>query len=323
MDRYDTYTALLLRHRTQVWRMCWLRASGNWDRCCDLLQEVSIALWLNFDKLRPDATPGEERAWVRWQARSVFDSQRRHKTLHTVPIDDTMADALAASDSSATDETIDEVLAVLGPDERRMVRLRLDGYCADEIADLLGMGRDAVYQRMHRAVVKMRRVVLALLAIFVTASIAVAVVPQWRNALFVGTAEQLPQIEEPAKAIEPAPVVPVDTVSAVVPEKPAPRERLEPMEYMELTEMVTVADEPLPSSLETPTVAVDGCRLTVSGVYGERVTVYSMNGKMLASQICNGICTFTVFPDNDFITVGRRYTYKVKIGNRPMIEVIQ
>ncbi len=322
MNRHDTYTALLLRHRTLVWRMCWLRARGNWDLCNDLLQEASIALWLNLDKLHPDSTPGEERAWVRWQVQSLFEHMGRRHRLPTVPFTTAMAESIADDDSQRVKDDIAEVMAILNADEQRLLSLQIEGYRPEEIASIMGLNRDAVYQRLHRAIVKARRVLVVLLLLLLTATAAIAVVPQWRKALF-GTAEQLSQIEEPAKAIEPAPVVPVDTVSAVVPEKPAPRERLEPMEYMELTEMVTVADEPLPSSLETPTVAVDGCRLTVSGVYGERVTVYSMNGKMLASQICNGICTFTVFPDNDFITVGRRYTYKVKIGNRPMIEVIQ
>ena len=98
MDRHGTYTALLLRHRTQMWRMCWLRAHGNWDLCCDLLQEASIALWLNLDKLRPDATPGEERAWVRWQVQSWFEHMGRRRQLSTVPITAAMADSLADDD---------------------------------------------------------------------------------------------------------------------------------------------------------------------------------------------------------------------------------
>ena len=43
-----------------VWRMCWCAARGNWARCNDLVQEVSIAMWLYFDTLRPDATPASD-----------------------------------------------------------------------------------------------------------------------------------------------------------------------------------------------------------------------------------------------------------------------
>ncbi len=320
MDRYDTYTALLLRHRTQVWRMCWLRARGNWDRCCDLLQEVSIALWLNFDKLRPDATPGEECAWVRLQVQSLFEHMGRRKQPITVPITASMVDSLAGDDEKRVEEDIAEVMATLNPDEQRLLSLRLEGYRPDEIAVIMGLNRDAVYQRLHRAIVKARRVlVVMLLLLLATTTVAIAVVPQWRKALF-GSTEQEPVVSELVKHI---PIDTVDTVATFVRLKPAPRERQEPMEYIEFAEPAIDAVEPLPSSLEAPTVAVDGCHLTVSGVYDERVTVYSMNGNMLASQICNGICTFTLFPDDDYISVGRRYCYKVKIGSRPMIEVIQ
>lgn len=321
MDRHGTYTALLLRHRTQMWRMCWLCARGNWDLCCDLLQEASIALWLNLDKLRPDATPGEERAWVRWQVQSLFEHMGRRRQLSTVPITAAMADSLADDDSKQVKDDLDEVMSVLNADEQRLLSLRLEGYCPEEIASIMGINRDAVYQRLHRAIVKARRVLVVLLLLLLTATAAIAVVPQWRKTLF-GSAKQFPQDEEPVKPVEPAPVDTVDTVAAVVHAKPVPRERIEPMEYIDFTATDFETVE-LPPSHDAPTVAVDGCHLTVSGVYDERVTVYSMNGKMLASQICNGICTFTVFPDDDFISVCRRYCYKVKIGNRPMIEVIQ
>lgn len=321
MDRHGTYTALLLRHRTQMWRMCWLRARGNWDLCCDLLQEASIALWLNLDKLRPDSTPGEERAWVRWQVQSLFEHMGRRRQLSTVPITAAMTDSLADDDGQQVKEDIAEVMAILNADEQRLLSLRLEGYRPEEIASIMGLNRDAVYQRLHRVIIKARRVLVVLLLMLLTATAAIAVVPQWRNAL-LGSAEQLPPSEEPAKPVEPVPVDTIDTVVEVVHVAPAPRERLEPMEYIDFTEADFETVEPPPSH-DAPSVAVDGCHLTVSGVYGERVTVYSMNGKLLASQVCNGICTFTIFPDNDYFVVGTRYTYKVKIGNRPMIGVIQ
>lgn len=322
MDRHSTYTALLLRHRTKVWRMCWLRARGNWDRCCDLLQDVSIALWLNIDKLNTNATPGEESAWVRWQVRSVFEHIGRRKQLPTEPITATLADSLAAEDERRFKEDIEEVMSVLTPDEQRMLSMQLEGYHADEIADIMGLNRDAVYQRLHRAMSKAKRVLVALLLLLFTTTVAVAVVPQWRKVLFGGLGKT-PAVEEEA---EPTPL-PVDT-AALEPEpvithaKPTPRERMEPMEHLEFMEMEY--DEPLPPGHEVPTVSLDGNRLTVSGVYGERVSVYSKHGSLLASQMCNGICTFTLFPDDNMLTIGNRYgDIIVKIGDRPQMTIIQ
>ena len=320
MDRHDTYTALLLRHRTRVWRMCWLRARGNWDRCCDLQQEVLIALWLNIDKLRPDATPGEESAWVRWQVRSVLEHAGRHRQVPTEPLTPALAESLAIDDTQRFKEDVEEIMSTLNPDEQRMLRMQLEGYHADEIAAIIGLNRGAVYQRLHRAMTKVRRVLVVLLLLLLTTTVAVAVVPQWRKALF-GGAEKT----EPAEEVQPTPT-PADTVvpepePVVIREKPEPRECLEPMEHLEVMETETY--EVLPVD-DTPIVAVDGNRLTVSGVYGERVSVYNMNGSLLASQVCNGICTFTLFPDNNQLSIGGRYgDIIVKIGDRPKVFIIQ
>ena len=62
MQNSDPFDELLKRHRPMVWRMCWISAHGNYERCRDLVQEVSIALWRHFGQLRPDATLQEERA---------------------------------------------------------------------------------------------------------------------------------------------------------------------------------------------------------------------------------------------------------------------
>ena len=86
MSRHSVYTELLQRHRKMVWGLCWKQAHGHYERCCDLVQEVSIALWLHFDDLRPDASPREERAWVRWWTRSVLDLQRRKERPSLLPL---------------------------------------------------------------------------------------------------------------------------------------------------------------------------------------------------------------------------------------------
>ena len=69
-----------------VWALCWKSARGNRSRCKDLLQEVSITLWIHFDELRPDAVLQEEKAWVRWWTRSVLDLQRRKERPSLLPL---------------------------------------------------------------------------------------------------------------------------------------------------------------------------------------------------------------------------------------------
>ena len=121
--------------------------------------------------------------------------------------------------------------------------------------------------------------------------------------------------EEPKTVQE---VSPVDSVVTPAPHpKPKPRQRLEPMGHIQEPE--PQATEPLPTITEEPIVYVNGNKVVVSSVYGERVTIYSSNGNTLASQMCNGICVFTILPDNN--PYGDRLSYKIKIGNRPEIFV--
>lgn len=317
MDRNSAYTDLLQRHRNTVWRLCLQRSRGDMERCRDLMQEVCIALWLHFDQLRPDATPHEERAWVCWQCRSTLDLLRRKEHLTLYPLSDDIAESLPADNTDGQREEEDEFLAALNADERQIMRWQMEGYHADEIADLMGIGRNAVYQRMHRAVAKMRRVALLLLALLAASAVAVAVVPPLRQ-FFFGSDEPVDTTLE-----EPAPM-PVDTVAvdSVAPPahrpKSRPRPRREPMEHLQ--GMSDESTEELPTVEDMPTVSITGNVMVVSGVYGERVSVYSYNGTLLASQMCNGICTFRILPDGDFF--GNNYLrYTVRIGNRPEIFV--
>lgn len=178
INRQSAYTELLQRHHAMVWRMCWVAARGDRARCNDLVQEVSIVLWLRMDALRGDASAGEERSWVYWQCRSSLDLLRRRQKPSLLPLTALMEETLADDNSSQQKEEIEHLMAFLTADDQRLVRLYLDGYHADEIAAIMSLSRDAVYQRLHRAIAKARRFVLLLLLVLLASGLAVAVVPQ-------------------------------------------------------------------------------------------------------------------------------------------------
>lgn len=310
---------MLRRHRLMVWRMCWLSAKGNWARCNDLVQEVSIAMWLHFDTLRPDATPGEVRSWVYWQCRSSLDLQRRLQRPLQQPLTALMAETLAADDSSREKEEIEHLMAVLSPDDQRLLRLHLEGYRADEIAEALGLTRDAVYQRWHRALQKMRSVLVVLLLVAVASGLAIAVVPQWNRAVFHRAEppeepEPVPQKHEPEPTAKEA-----DTAVAAMPfdtATPLPLRQPIPLPERLSAFMPTYVDT-LPSSLplkQRVTISVTGPTVIVTGLQGERVTIRSCYGPTLASQECYGIGVFHLFPYDDFFMKGHR-SYEIQIGD--------
>ena len=146
------------RHQQTVWRVCYDFARGDIPRCEDMVQEVWIMLWLKFDTMT-SRTERQQRVWVRRVTRSVLvDLYRRERDN---PLSDKsdlsdLSDLSDPSDSRDFAERIDDLFAVLTPDEQRLMRMRLDGYSAEEIATEFGIVPNAVYQRVNRIMNKLR-----------------------------------------------------------------------------------------------------------------------------------------------------------------------
>ena len=148
----QAYTELLRRHRQLVWRLCWVHSHGDYERCRDLVQEVSLSLWEHYGRLRPNATALQERAWVLWHTRSVLDHLHRRSSPTLVPLPPNLP-----ADDDTGRETLDDLLATLDSVDRKLVTMRLEGYDAAEIGRALGIKRDAVYQRLHRIIERLRK----------------------------------------------------------------------------------------------------------------------------------------------------------------------
>lgn len=314
MQNSDPFDELLKRHRPMVWRMCWISAHGNYERCRDLVQEVSIALWRHFGQLRPDATLQEERAWVRWQTRSVLDFQRRMQRPTPLPLTPGMADLQAADDILEQHEELEELMSTLNDDERRMLRLQLEGYRADEIAEAMGLKRDAVYQRLHRVVGKMRRVALLLVLLCLAVTVAVAVVPQWREQVFSHTEEEEKPEEEavsPTEIPSPTPVVPLEVPVDTV----APRQAWippEPLPHLNAPADTSLPD--LPARKPEVGIAYNDGKLILTGlVDGELVVIRNPKGVLVALKRTHG-STCTIELTTDRLSYS---TYILQIGNRP------
>ena len=328
-DRHGEYTSLLERHSDMLWRMCLARVGGDRDRCQDMMQEVLIALWENFDKLRQDVTPGQERAWVYWQARSVFFQDGRRKTLTTVPITEAIADVVPDEEARHRSEIIEELLAALNPDEQRVVRLYLEGYQGDEIGEKMGVSRDAIYQRMRRIVKKLRSVALILVAMLLVSAIAVAVVPQWRRAFFgLWKSEEAVADTVPAQAgSRPAlqDTVPPAEMTGKVSRQKAQLEKMPPLDIVDLVchnekYLESYADRFTPLLLQdVPTISRDGASLIVTGADGEMIRVYDFTGKLVFAQRAGALCIIDLFPNtSDWYC---KNEYILRIGNHPDLKV--
>ena len=355
MDGQSRYTELLQRHLSMVWRLCWVRARGNYERCRDLVQEVSIALWLHLDQLRTDVSPKEEKAWVWWMTRTTLNHLHRSLRPPMVALTEVMAETIPDADNSAVEEDIEELMAALSPEEQQLMRLHIEGYRADEIAKTLGLRRDTVYQRMHRALGKARKALLALFLLLVASTVAIAVVPQWRQRVFGGgepAVEDTLPVSVPA-ALSPAPSVVGDTIRDTV----VTRRTWIPPEP--LSHLVPVADTVLPVPMPgiagpcgcpdsarsgvqhadcvpfddtdeeqqeeeaDVTIRVVGNNIVVEGVRDERVDIFDAHGRLVATARCNDHCMLTLGMQDHSYTRANTGTnaYWVQVGNRPRQQV--
>lgn len=155
-QRYDAYCAFIERHRETVWHVCYRFAKGNRAACEDMVQEVWLALWLRFDQLKTDVPEVMQKAWLKRLTRSVLVDLYRRSEPEADRLTPALVNMLPDTHIDYA-ESIDDLMATLSDDEERMMRMRLEGYDAQEIADEFKMERNAVYVRINRIMTKMRR----------------------------------------------------------------------------------------------------------------------------------------------------------------------
>ncbi len=345
MERHKTFTDLLRAHSNLIWSMCHYAAHGDHELCRDLFQDVSLRLWPHFGEMRPNAPPPQRNAWVEWQTRHVLEHAGRRQRPEPVGELPEQADSNALVDIEIR-TLINDLLSQLQPDERQLVQMRLEGYSANEIADKMGLSRDTVYQRIHRTMKKVRRVLLVLLWLLVASSIAIAVVPSWRQWLFGGSepaaVDTIPDSAPPV--FTPAPSQIADTTKDTIvtrrtriPQEPLPViinvvDTAFPNIALNLNEPCGCPEgyirkdqndslgltfntcEPLPKDVPKATIMVIGNNIVVEGVGYELVDVYDAHGRLVATTQCNGHCTLTIRPDR---TYSSSLPYWVQVGDRP------
>lgn len=152
--RYSDFDSLVHRHGSYIRRLCWWHASGHSEECADLMQDCLTALWHYRHTLRADATPAQERLWVKLHCRSVFSHRRRIPELPLAPLDENHAD----NEPSDNNRALINALAInLSTHEHHILSLILDGYSVAEIATLLGTKAASVSQTRYRIIEKMKK----------------------------------------------------------------------------------------------------------------------------------------------------------------------
>lgn len=156
-QKYEHFYGLIERHKALIESLCMRRASGDSRYCVELRQECYITIWKHEKQISADIHPLQETLWVYWRCRSAFSRLRfLHRTHLYIPLDENMADTIAAPDEGNLREYIESLSSVLNPHERRAVELMAEGYTPDEMARELGIKPHSAIQLRYRIIAKLR-----------------------------------------------------------------------------------------------------------------------------------------------------------------------
>lgn len=153
MRTKDPFDELLHRYRGLLFTLC-SRFKHRGLEVDDLIQEASIALWRNREKLF--SLGSVQQAALTWKIarNAVIDALRRVEETDILPEGHDIAD----DDRSLLHE-LREQIALLEEPDRSIVRLQLEGYSYEEIGQRLEMTEKNVSVRLVRVKEKLRKTI--------------------------------------------------------------------------------------------------------------------------------------------------------------------
>ena len=153
MRTKDPFDELLHRYRGLIFTLC-SRFKHRGLEVDDLIQEASIALWRNREKLF--SLGSVQQAALTWKIarNAVIDALRRVEETDVLPEGHDIAD----DDRSLLHE-LREQIALLDEPDRSIVRLQLEGYSYEVIGQRLEMTEKNVSVRLVRVREKLRKTI--------------------------------------------------------------------------------------------------------------------------------------------------------------------
>ncbi len=151
MKPKDTFEILLHRYNGLLFTLC-RHFSRKGVEADDLLQDASVALWRDSERLL-SLSAGPQQAALVWRIsrNAMIDTLRRTREL------DSLSDEY---DSEADDRNLinelHERIELLDEPDRSIVKLQLEGYNYEEIAEMTGLTVKNVSVRLVRVKDKLR-----------------------------------------------------------------------------------------------------------------------------------------------------------------------
>ncbi len=151
MRAKDPFDELLHRYRGLLFTLC-SRYKHRGLEVNDLIQEATIALWRNRERLLTLGSVQQAALVWKMSRNAVIDALRRIEDMDELP----EAYDEQAEDRSLIQELHEEINRMEEPD-RTILNMQLEGYSYEEIGHALGMTEKNVSVRLVRAKEKLRK----------------------------------------------------------------------------------------------------------------------------------------------------------------------
>lgn len=153
-NEHQAFEALLERYRNLLYRIC-MRYSGREVTVEDLMQELSIALWQQRERLQALPSGVRQAGWV-WRVASNAAIDVVRKTPGHERAEGNELVGVPAEEKGLVVELYEQI-ALLEEDEQKLVRMQLEGYRYEEIASAAGISVKNVSVKLVRIKEKLRQ----------------------------------------------------------------------------------------------------------------------------------------------------------------------
>ena len=151
---YRLFDATVADHDTMIRRICLGYAHTSQD-LEDLYQDVLVNIWRGLPAFRADSSM---RTWIYRIALNTCVSTLRIRSRqpNQASLDEVILVPDHSQEKKETVKELYECIATLGPIDKAIVMMWLDEYSYEEIADTIGLKRNNVATRLHRAKEKLK-----------------------------------------------------------------------------------------------------------------------------------------------------------------------
>lgn len=154
VSQQKAFAKIMLKHKKELQSYCVRKNLSHPEENADIIQETLSVAWGRRSELFACADDNEQVFFLLNVAHRIISLHHRKFRPRFLPIE--LFHHKPDLDTGEYKETIEEMMVVLGDDEKKLINMKLDGLSNNEIAEQCGIKEIALRKRLSRIYRKMR-----------------------------------------------------------------------------------------------------------------------------------------------------------------------